>query len=193
MCDYLQAKPEKFAGFVDVEKPFDEYVRTMRQSGTYGGHLELSAFAQLVHKEIKIVQPGLVYVVSGHDESSQATQEMERLEKQRLASQNSSTPGTECSPPSDRALRKIRRSQKEQMESDQDGKSSEPSNSIDRSESVDEVDRQLGAADEKKPLEAFGPLWIAYHNWEHYSSIRNIEGPHTGLPRVREVCVLHTV
>jgi hypothetical protein len=25
---------------------------------------------------------------------------------------------------------------------------------------------------------------IAYHNWEHYSSIRNLDGPHTGLPEV---------
>ncbi|KAH7398154.1 hypothetical protein BKA66DRAFT_195923 [Pyrenochaeta sp. MPI-SDFR-AT-0127] len=28
-------------------------------------------------------------------------------------------------------------------------------------------------------------LHIAYHSWEHYSSIRNIAGPHTGLPEVR--------
>ncbi|MCJ1362639.1 hypothetical protein MMC16_001745 [Acarospora aff. strigata] len=26
---------------------------------------------------------------------------------------------------------------------------------------------------------------IAYHVWEHYSSIRNISGPHTGLPQVK--------
>ncbi|KAI9880624.1 MAG: hypothetical protein M1830_001975 [Pleopsidium flavum] len=26
---------------------------------------------------------------------------------------------------------------------------------------------------------------IAYHIWEHYSSIRNISGPHTGLPHVK--------
>ncbi|KAK9455469.1 hypothetical protein V1511DRAFT_510330 [Dipodascopsis uninucleata] len=29
-------------------------------------------------------------------------------------------------------------------------------------------------------------LHIAYHLWEHYSSIRNINGPHTGLPNVEE-------
>ncbi|KAF2083645.1 cysteine proteinase, partial [Saccharata proteae CBS 121410] len=28
-------------------------------------------------------------------------------------------------------------------------------------------------------------LHIAWHKWEHYSSIRNIDGPHTGLPEVR--------
>lgn len=26
---------------------------------------------------------------------------------------------------------------------------------------------------------------IAYHMWEHYSSIRNLEGPHSGLPEVK--------
>lgn len=26
---------------------------------------------------------------------------------------------------------------------------------------------------------------IAYHTWEHYSSIRNLDGPHTGLPNVQ--------
>lgn len=26
---------------------------------------------------------------------------------------------------------------------------------------------------------------IAYHNWEHYSSIRNLDGPHTGPPSVK--------
>jgi hypothetical protein len=29
-------------------------------------------------------------------------------------------------------------------------------------------------------------LLCSYHNWEHYSSIRNIDGPHSGLPRIRE-------
>ncbi|KAI7630982.1 cysteine proteinase [Hortaea werneckii] len=37
-----------------------------------------------------------------------------------------------------------------------------------------------GGVDEKsKPV-----AHIAYHVWEHYSSIRNLDGPHTGLPDV---------
>lgn len=32
-------------------------------TGTYGGHLELSAFAHLTHKNVKVIQPGLVYVI----------------------------------------------------------------------------------------------------------------------------------
>ncbi|KAF2459054.1 hypothetical protein BDY21DRAFT_199973 [Lineolata rhizophorae] len=30
-----------------------------------------------------------------------------------------------------------------------------------------------------------GRVYIAYHTWEHYSSIRNLDGPHTGLPSVQ--------
>jgi len=36
-----------------------------------------------------------------------------------------------------------------------------------------------GAEDTSKPV-----AHIAYHNWEHYSSIRNLDGPHFGPPEV---------
>lgn len=29
-------------------------------------------------------------------------------------------------------------------------------------------------------------LHIAYHDWEHYSSVRNVDGPFTGPPEIRE-------
>lgn len=32
-------------------------------AGTYGGHLELSAFAHLKRRNVKVIQPGLVYVI----------------------------------------------------------------------------------------------------------------------------------
>lgn len=228
VCDYLESRSDKFAAFIDVEKPFEDYVRSMRQSGTYGGHLELSAFAHLKQKEIKIVQPGLVYVVSGDDESPQAIQERERKEQERLMAQNRSEPGSEGPPPSERALRRMRRAKKGGepvtevtgpssitlssafIASDRtiNNRSSSPIAS-ESTESVNEVDRQTALASAENvgtlnvpstsatittpppptqisQIEAYGPLWIAYHNWEHYSSIRNINGPHTGLPRINE-------
>lgn len=30
-------------------------------------------------------------------------------------------------------------------------------------------------------------LVLSYHNWEHYSSVRNLAGPHQGLPRIQVV------
>lgn len=196
VCDYLAAKSEKFAAFIDVEKPFEEYVRTMRQSGTYGGHLELSAFAQLQQKEIKIVQPGLVYIVSGDDESPQATRTREKRELERRAAQDKTVPGTEGPPPSERELRRLRR-EKKLKGLDEDGPSG--SAALESAGESSKMALQEGASDAHDPqdgpvqdlatAEAFGPLYIAYHSWEHYSSVRNLEGPHTGLPRIKEVSI----
>lgn len=190
MCDYLATKADKYAAFIDVEKPFEDYVRTMRQSGTYGGHLELSAFAQFQQKEIKIVQPGLVYIVSGDDESPRAVKEREKREKERQLAQSKTVPGSEGPPPSERELRRLRRERKtkgleESATAQKAGESSDIS-----MQNVNSVSKEAlieGDLKDKAAVEAFGPLYIAYHNWEHYSSIRNIEGPHTGLPRIKEV------
>jgi OTU domain-containing protein 3 len=35
----------------------------MAPTATYGGHLELSAFAHLTQRDVKVIQPGLVYVI----------------------------------------------------------------------------------------------------------------------------------
>ncbi|KAF2121514.1 hypothetical protein BDV96DRAFT_594706 [Lophiotrema nucula] len=41
---------------------------------------------------------------------------------------------------------------------------------------IDDDDAEIG---DKRPT-----LNIAYHTWEHYSSVRNIGGPHTGPPQI---------
>jgi hypothetical protein len=47
-----------------IPQPLHTYApRAHIQTGTYGGHLELSAFAHLKHKNVKVIQPGLVYVI----------------------------------------------------------------------------------------------------------------------------------
>jgi OTU domain-containing protein 3 len=51
---------------------------TPPHTGTYGGHLELSAFAHLSQRNVKVIQPGLVYVIEwagggGGDLSSPTT------------------------------------------------------------------------------------------------------------------------
>lgn len=40
--------------------------------GTYGGHLELSAFANLHQRPIKVIQPGMIYIIGYEDESPSA-------------------------------------------------------------------------------------------------------------------------
>ncbi|KZF23206.1 OTU-domain-containing protein [Xylona heveae TC161] len=50
----------------------------------------------------------------------------------------------------------------------------------------------VSGGDPDNEEESEGPrriVHIAYHVWEHYSSIRNIEGPHTGPPQVKEQAI----
>lgn len=129
-CDHLAAHADMYAGFVEAECPYEAYVDQMRTHGTYGGHLELSAFAHLTQKRIRIVQPGYVYVVACDDDSYSARASRERRERHRrhMLAQDTPPRGT--------------------------------------------------------PPECVGPLHIAYHSWEHYSSLRLLRGPHKGHPNI---------
>ena len=77
--------------------------------GTYGGHLELSAFAHMTKRNVKVVQPGLVYVIEwdagGEDEPEEEkaqtqptvageeddTHTLKRRERKRLEREKAST------------------------------------------------------------------------------------------------------
>ena len=163
-CEQLAAYPERYAGFVDTEKPFDAYVQSMRELGTYGGHLELSAFAHLIQKPIRIIQPGLVYVVSCDDDSPKSRQSRLKRERQRESELRSADAGASedraAAAASDRETRRRRREQHR----------------------LQEPAPPRGDA----RLETVGPLYIAYHDWEHYSSLRSLQGPHAGLPRIAD-------
>ena len=50
------------AGFVHVS-PSAHGFNSNSVPGTYGGHLELSAFAHCSRRDVKVIQPGLVYVI----------------------------------------------------------------------------------------------------------------------------------
>ncbi|WFD49867.1 ubiquitinyl hydrolase 1 [Malassezia furfur] len=160
-CGQLAAHPERYAAFVETEKPFDQYVAAMRTSGTYGGHLELAAFAHRFQKPIRIVQPDLVYVVACDDASRAARAERARRERARQAALDASGAAPQDAPQDAREARRAARRAKR--------------------------GHARGADDdagEAPCLESVGPLCIAYHNWEHYSSLRSLDGPHTGLPRL---------
>jgi len=125
----------------------------MRQNGTYGGHLELSAFAQLKQKVVKVVQPGLVYLVSGDDEGIR-----EKKEKEREVAQSKSEPGSEGPPPTEREQRRLRRAAR--------ARSSSPVKQAVATKMEGEVEQEAGPSsvtleEESGPIEAFGPLYIA--------------------------------
>ncbi|OBZ74542.1 OTU domain-containing protein 3 [Grifola frondosa] len=144
ICDWIQSHKSRYEPFVDDERGLDVHLQCMRQQATYGGHLELSAFAHMLRRDVKVIQPGLVYVIewaAGADPTVEIT-----------------PPSPSTSMPDDSALddREKRRLRRERRRSEL----------------------------ENKP----GPVYIAsrYHDWEHFSSIRSLRGPHTGIPNVIE-------
>ncbi|WFC99972.1 ubiquitinyl hydrolase 1 [Malassezia yamatoensis] len=169
-CDQLEADPDRYAAFVETEKPFPEYISNMRTLGIYGGHLELAAFAQRYQKPIHIFQPDLVYVVGCDDDSRHARASRSRREEHRQAilDQHSTQDA-----PSARTARRTRRADRLHDKQNRD------------------------AMPEK---ESVGPLYLAYvirmlissyHNWEHYSSVRSLGGPHQGLPQLPTPETIH--
>ncbi|PPQ75137.1 hypothetical protein CVT24_010099, partial [Panaeolus cyanescens] len=91
ICDWIEKYGERYEGFVEGEgsgddgdngrgrrrrekaggkgkeqgkgKALESYLRNMRENATYGGHMELSAFAHMTRRNVKVIQPGLVYVI----------------------------------------------------------------------------------------------------------------------------------
>ncbi|KAF9138568.1 hypothetical protein BGX30_009006 [Mortierella sp. GBA39] len=108
VCQYIDDHEEHFKLFLDNET-VEAHLGKMRRNGTYGGNIELVAFARMKKVDIKVYQPGYIYVIEGVDVKKEG-----------------SSPG-------------------------------------------------------QRPV-----MHIAYHSWEHYSSIRNIDGPLEGPPVKQE-------
>ncbi|KAF9940810.1 hypothetical protein BGZ65_006029 [Modicella reniformis] len=106
ICQYIDDHNDHFMAFLDNET-VEAHLAKMRKNATYGGNIELVAFARLKRVDIKVYQPGYIYVIEGVDVKKEGS--------------------------------------------------------------------NLGL----RPV-----MHIAYHSWEHYSSIRNIDGPHEGLPEI---------
>ncbi|KAF8877073.1 hypothetical protein CPB84DRAFT_1817630 [Gymnopilus junonius] len=124
VCDWIEKWGERYEGRLE------SYLRNMRENGTYGGHMELSAFAHMTRRNIKVVQPGLVYVIEWRAGSGSSVS-------------SSSTPGT--------------------SNSNASASPSAPPSTVATSTNTSK-----------------------YHDWEHFSSIRNLRGPHSGLPNIQE-------
>ncbi|KAB5589529.1 hypothetical protein CTheo_7036 [Ceratobasidium theobromae] len=157
ICTYMASHKERFEAFVDDDRSWDQHISAMWSNGTYGGHLELTAFAQMKLLNVKVVQPGLVYVIEG-------------ARTENFGGSNASTPaavvGAEDAPTSSRDKRKARRERMKKK----------------AGEEVADDDDEDGAS---APFPA--TVYVAYHDWEHFSSVRNLTGPHQGMPNVCEV------
>ncbi|KAI0270389.1 hypothetical protein BC834DRAFT_510962 [Gloeopeniophorella convolvens] len=171
ICDWIQTYSLRYAPFVDDERGLDVHLSLMRQPATYGGHLELSAFAHMKRCNVKVIQPGLVYLIEWAAGWDPATM------KETPASSSSSSLATtliEREPViNDRSRRAARReSRKAALDKANAGKAA-----IERADDDDDDDESPDTP----------TVYVAYHDWEHFSSIRNLRGPHAGLPNVQEL------
>ncbi|KAG2343854.1 cysteine proteinase [Suillus weaverae] len=135
ICDWIERHAQRYQPFCEDERGLSAHLRCMREQGTYGGHLELSAFAHFARRNVKVIQPGLIYVIEW----------------------------------------------KAGAESD------DPSSSQDNERDARRKKRQQQRDEIYDSQESEGTIYVAYHDWEHFSSIRNLRGPHTGLPEVCEL------
>ncbi|EKM52843.1 uncharacterized protein PHACADRAFT_261495, partial [Phanerochaete carnosa HHB-10118-sp] len=160
VCNWIESHKQRYEPFVEDERGLDVHLRCMRQHGTYGGHLELSAFAHMTKRNVKVIQPGLVYVIEWNAGGDITSERSPSPTSSRHAS-----PALNTSNAADNEKTLTRRERKK-------------------------LERQMAAVRlPTPPLSDDGAdstVYVAYHDWEHFSSIRNLRGPHAGLPNIQE-------
>jgi len=62
VCHYLRENEETYKFFVEDDQSFEHHVECMSQDATFGGNMELVAFAKLKKVDIKVYQPGMMWV-----------------------------------------------------------------------------------------------------------------------------------
>jgi hypothetical protein len=85
ICDFIHTNKTRYEPFCEDERGLGVHLRCMRENGTYGGHLELSAFAHMAKRDVKVVQPGLVYVIewaAGLDEEEKGKEWRKRRKEE---------------------------------------------------------------------------------------------------------------
>lgn len=147
VCDYIARNSSRYALFVEEAIGFENYVESMRKQGTYGTHIELSAFVQIYQRPVTVIQRNLIYVVGVDTKSPPSPQHQDR-------DGNTQT----LSP---------RRSSKARGKAKAEGLPELIPQNLDRG----------GTG-----------LFVGYHlGWEHYTSLRSIQGPHTGAPCLKPI------
>ncbi|THH07595.1 hypothetical protein EW145_g3266 [Phellinidium pouzarii] len=150
VCSWMEVHKQRYAPFVDDERGLDVHLRC-----TYGGHLELTAFAHLKRRDVKVIQPGLVYIIEWTSGADLSPTESE-------APVDEQVPATPEASVNDRDARRVRRDKRK------------------------DVKAKRTADNDGEGNSSLGAVFVAYHDWEHFSSVRNLTGPHSGFPYVVE-------
>ncbi|KAG5635303.1 hypothetical protein H0H81_011774 [Sphagnurus paluster] len=181
ICDWIERHRARYEPFVEDERGLETHLRCMREHGTYGGHMELSAFAHLTRRNVKVVQPGLVYVIEwaafASPPSSPKAKPKKHYEYQDdYGYDYDDDEGYE---------QEVDEGDDDNAHRKKPGSSSKKDKA--KKEKNKKGERGRTPAPDATEEEGEGDtIYVAYHDWEHFSSIRNLRGPHTGLPVVRE-------
>ncbi|KAF9468358.1 hypothetical protein BDZ94DRAFT_1246602 [Collybia nuda] len=190
ICDWIEKHAERYSPFVEDDRGLDAYLRCMREDATYGGHMELSAFAHLTHRNVKVIQPGLVYVIEWAAFSSPPASPVVASKKYDYDydqydgedDEGDDAESEDDLPLNDRERRRVERDRikttpkKQKFKGKKGKQDSQP-----QMPTAPSYDTEGDSADKGD-----GTIYVAYHDWEHFSSIRNLRGPHAGLPCVKE-------
>ncbi|KAJ3497586.1 hypothetical protein NLJ89_g10330 [Agrocybe chaxingu] len=196
ICDWIEEHKARYEPFVEDERGIDAHLRCMRANATFGGHMELSAFAHMTRRNVKVIQPGLVYVIewaAGEmGENSSVASSSGGGNTPRRSTRSTSVSVSMASP-----SKKEKAKMKAQSENGEEVRVKtgrgyyvleEVSSSDEDDDEDDEVEVEALVSQQAPKQESGGPtVYVAYHDWEHFSSIRNSRGPHTGLPEISEM------
>lgn len=144
---------------LSTKEAFDQRLESMREDGTYGDHLELQAWCNLTLRDIVIIQSNFIYFMK--PSNNNLPNNREKQSPPPVLDSNQETP---------REVRKRKRDERTKLLT-----------------SIDSADEQKDTMANIETKSIDGPLYIIYHDWEHYSSARNLSGPHSGLPQVHMV------
>lgn len=120
----------------DLAAHFSAHILAMRRLGTYGDDMELTAFSKMTGREIRVVQPGLVYVVADESPTSAAPAAV-------------ATPSTSAAPAEPITLPSAGLSPRERRRAAREAKGK-----------AKEQPTEVIDVDEPSPT---GALWICYH------------------------------
>ncbi|KAM0786060.1 hypothetical protein ACM66B_006871 [Microbotryomycetes sp. NB124-2] len=182
VCEYLAQNAERYSPYVDsdaVPGGYQGHVASMRQLGTYGTDIELTAFSHLFKRSVKVFQPGLVYVIQAEDSPTTSTKN----------TSPSTSPASSIASTSQETLDMDEHDEGRMSPRERrllDRKAKKEAANKDHMSGNDKGKRKCAPTEERR-RKAIGSLYIAYHSWEHYSSVRRIQGPHTGPPNIDQV------
>ncbi|KAF5376151.1 hypothetical protein D9615_007651 [Tricholomella constricta] len=202
ICDWIAKHRERYEPFVEDERGLETHLRCMREHGTYGGHMELSAFSHFTRRNVKVIQPGLVYVIEWAAFASPPTSPIKASHSYLYHNEYDDgddddgeedvDEGEEDDEEEDGQLneRERRRLRRERV---RDAKERKGKKVKEKEKPASKKDRNPTSSPPPPPVNhivtepaEIDTIYVAYHDWEHFSSIRNLRGPHTGLPTVRE-------